>query len=184
MDRENKIKGKTKEEIDGLRKTVARLEGRFEPQLTILFEQNKAPYKELYQNDTWQFRVGIISPNPISNAELIVNKLYVDGVHHDGIHLRPRHDRNERGTKRVALTAFKPEFWDVVSTPHWGIMLSNIPPLGDIRFMPGNYEFELMASGGDSPPTTAIVNMEINSEYEISRFEVRDGRLSDLFIRN
>ena len=163
---------------------IGELEKRFQPKLEIRFIPKEKPYEELHEDDCWQFRVAVVSPEPIPNVELIVNRLTVEGQHYDGVHLRPRHDQSEKGIKRVALTAFKPEYWNVLSTPHWGIVLNSIPihAYGDIRFFGGAYEFELMASGGDAPPATRIVRVEISEKCEVVRFEVGDGRLSETFI--
>lgn len=180
------LRGQVETLVSELASTAGRLddlEKRLEPTLEIVFKPDTPPYEELVGYDYRQFRVAVVSPVVVNNAELIVNNLRVENRNYSGLHLSPRNDRNKQGTKRVALTVFKPEFWNVVSTPHWGIVLDVIPPLGEIKFFPGSYEFELMASGGESPPVTKIVNMEVDEDYTV-RFKVSDGRLSEDFLGN
>jgi hypothetical protein len=169
-------------EIQKLSKEIAHLNARFEPYLTFMFEGNKEPYKQFFQaSNLTQSRVCVRSPVSVSDVELVANRVEIDGVTHDGIHLRPRHDRNERGTKRVALKPFKEDAWDVVTDHHPGVVLSSIAALGVMSFSDGAYEFELMVTGGDSFPATKIVKLQVLNSSVVS-FDVRNGRLSDLTI--
>ena len=90
------------------------------------------------------------------------------------------HDRNRDGTKRVALKADKEDYWDLVSTHITGVLLNCIGPFEQI-LRPGDYEFELMASGGDRPVATKIVKLRVHKDNTIS-LEVRDGRLTSSVI--
>jgi hypothetical protein len=157
------------------------LQKRFEPSLTMTFEPEKEACKQFFpRREVTQYRVCITSPVALKDAELVANKVTIGSLTHDGLHLRPRHDRQEQGTKRVALKPFKTEAWDVVSdhSPH-GVALTCIKALGLMPFDDGLHEFELMATGGDSFPATKIVNMEVR-DGRLVRFDVNDGRLSDL----
>lgn len=157
------------------------LQKRFESSLTMTFEPEKEACKQFFpRREITQYRVCITSPVALKDAELVANKVTIGGLTHDGLHLRPRHDREERGTKRVILKPFKPEAWDVISehSPH-GVALTCIKALGLMPFDDGLHEFELMATGGDSFPATKIVNMEVR-DGRLVRFDVNDGRLSDL----
>lgn len=166
---------------------IVALEERFRPILTIIFKPNQAPFQQVYpgrQGQVTQYRVCVVSPNPITDVELVVNKLEIGGVDHSGYHLRPRHERDSKrgGTKRVALKPFKEDAWDVVSThPNDGVILSTISALGLIIIPPGKYEFELMASGGNNPPATRIATLEVRADNSLS-FDIREGRLSELLI--
>ena len=91
-----------------------------------------------------------MSDREVERATLVANKATLDGTLHSNLHLRPMHDRNERGTKRVRLSASKMEYWDVVSQDSESVYLTHIEPIGIAPFPIGKYEFELMARVG--PP--------------------------------
>jgi hypothetical protein len=93
--------------------------------------------------------------------------------------LRPRHERDERGTKRVALKPFRSDAWDVVADHHPGVALTPIRSLGPMVFSDGVHEFELMVMGGNSFPATKLVKMEV-CESRVKSFDVQDGRLTEL----
>lgn len=172
------------------RARIAVLEEQLRPNLLIDYrpEENE-PFVQVEPHNT-QYRVGIKSPAIISNAELVVNHLKVgEWPALINIHLRPMHDRDRSsGTKRVALKANKEEYWDLISSvpapPHpRGVVYLNCLPSfagGSLELRPGDYEFELMATGGERPPKTKIVTLKVDDNYAVTQLDIRDGRLSSL----
>jgi hypothetical protein len=136
-----------------------------------------------------QYRVSVRSTVPTADAELVVNHIKIPQLATTlfDMHLRPMHDRDHKsGTKRVALKATREKFWDlacVFDAPPQGrctVLLTCIPALGVIELIPGDYEFELMATGGDRPEATKIVALKVGDNYRIDIMDIRDGRLSSL----
>lgn len=63
-----------------------------------------------------QYRISIRSPVPTTDVELVANRVKTgnyEGL--SNLHLRPMHDRNSEGTKRIAVKADKEAWWDLVS---------------------------------------------------------------------
>lgn len=172
------------------RARITALEEQLQPNLLIDYrpEENE-PFVQVEAHNT-QYRVGVKSPAPISNSELVVNHLKVGGFPAlFNIHLRPMHDRDRiSGTKRVSLKTDKEEYWDLISAepapPHpRGVVYLNCLPSfvgGTFEIPPGDYEFELMATGGERPPQTKIVTLRVDENYTVARLDIRDGKLSSL----
>lgn len=172
------------------RDRIAALEEQLQPNLLIDYrpEENE-PFIQVEPHNT-QYRVGVKSPASISNVELVVNHLKVGGFPSlVNIHLRPMHERDRiNGTKRIALKTGKEEYWDLISTqpspPHpRGVVYLNCLPSfagGNFEIIPGDYEFELMATGGERPPQTKIVTLKIDNNYAVSCLDIRAGRLSSI----
>jgi hypothetical protein len=166
---------------------IAALEERMRPNLLIGYrpEENE-PFVQFDEHWT-QYRVGVKSPVPIPNVELVVNHLKVGRLPVlFNIHLRPMHERDHvSGTKRVAVKTDKEEYWDLISVqsapPHpRGVVYLNCLPSfagGSLEITPGDYEFELMATGGERPPQTKIVSFKVDNNYTVARLYIRDGRL-------
>jgi hypothetical protein len=96
------------------------------------------------------------------------------------------HDRDTTsGTKRVKLHAKKENSWDLITKFEAEAMesrrpvvsLNCIPSLGSFDLEPGYYEFELMATGDNSPEATKIVRLTIRNDGNVT-LDLRDGRLS------
>jgi hypothetical protein len=172
------------------RARIVALEEQLQPNLLIDYrpEENE-PFVQVEPHNT-QYRVGVKSPAPISNAELVANHLKVGELPAlINIHLRPMHERDPiNGTKRVALKTDKEEYWDLISTqpapPHpRGVVYLNCLPSfagGSLEIPPGDYEFELMATGGERPPQTKIVTLKVDNNYAVTCLDIRAGRLSSL----
>jgi hypothetical protein len=114
----------------------------------------------------------------MSALHLVVNDLKIPGLPalHD-LHLRPMHDRDPRGTKRVNLQPFKEKHWDVISEEfspsRQRVILNCLLPAGGIELPFGNYEFELMISGGKNPPATKTAVITVFKDRNVS-FDVKD----------
>ena len=134
-------------------------------------------YYEATEDQVIQYRVTVTSPSSLDDVELVANRVTAGGVTHSNLHLRPMHDRRSEGTKRVRVKAQKPEAWDVISVDKDAVYLNHIEPIGILIFEPDVYEFELMATGGDKPPSTKVAHLEVGERGAI-KFGIRDGRLS------
>lgn len=159
------------------------LEKRLEPRFSIRFEPYTYPFMQYFKRrEITQYRVCVKSPVAVRDAELVVNRVRLNGTQYNDVHLRPMHDRQEGGTKRVKLSPFKEAAWDVVSEHSpGGVVLNCIAALGWMVFEDGEHEFELMVTGGDSLPATKVVKMLIRDRQIVS-FELNDGRLTELII--
>jgi len=147
--------------------------------LRLVYEPEEGhPFVQSYPGGPTVYRIGVISDREVERATLVANEVTLDGVLHSNVHLRPMHDRDERGTKRVRLSASKMEYWDIVSQDAQGVYLTHIEPIGITAFGIGMNKFELMASSGDAPPVTKIVTMEVGKDNTVSSFRIRDGRIS------
>jgi hypothetical protein len=156
------------EEVNALDETVWQLLDRLHPNLQIDYEPVTGhPFIDTYNNGTVvQHRVTITSPNALNDVELVANKVRTaSGEIHSNLHLRPMHDRRPEGTKRVRLKAEKPEAWDVICIADDAVLLNHIAPVGVVEFGPGIHEFELMATGGDRPPKTKTVRLEVKEDH-------------------
>jgi len=161
---------------------IVALEDKLCPNLNIVFERDSDEFVQKYpayrDRSVTQYRICVFSPGRIEDAELVVNKLSMAGITYNEIHLRPMGERNARGTRRVGLKPFKAHAWDFISTFSDGeVVLNHLPRSQQIMFPVGVYEFELMASGGDRPPATKIVTLEVREDKTVD-FGIRDGRLS------
>lgn len=149
------------------------------PRLNIIFKPRTTPFEQTYDGVT-QYRVVVVSPTAIPDAELVAN--FVGAQCESGLHLRERHDRHE--ARRVGLKVFRAGVWDVVSAhpnAEGGIIviLNHITDIPQIVFPVGLHEFELMASGGDNPPQTKLVSLNVQADSV--GFKVTEGRLSESY---
>jgi len=160
---------------------ITALEDKLCPNLKIVFEPDDDEFRQVYPaqgGKVTQYRVRGHSAGRVEDAELVVNKLRIGHITHNEIHLRPMSERNASGTRRVGLKPFKEHAWDFISVFSGGeIILNHLPRAEQIVFPVGAYEFELMASGGDRPPATKIVMLEVREDKTV-HFDTRDGRLS------
>lgn len=163
------------------RKKIGDLESKLrtfrEPNLVIEYRPEEGePFVQQF-NDITQYRISVRSPVPIPDAELQVNHIKIgDAPALSKLHLRPMHDRNPNGTKRVALKSDKEDHWDLISAHISGVRLTCIGSFEQI-LPPGDYVFELMASGGDRPPITKIVKLQVHKDNTVT-LTVHDGQLS------
>jgi len=179
--------------IHELSRRVNELEARSQPILKIEYRPEEGEPFVHCEEALTQYRVSVWSPAAVSDVELVVNHLKVGElpVLFDW-HLRPMHDRDTAsGTKRVAVKAGREKHWDLVCAKKAAgyrdrnrVYLTCIAALagGSIELPPGDYEFELMATGGQRPDATKVVNLSIAEDYTIARLSLRDGRLSETFI--
>ncbi len=125
----------------------------------------------------------------MTGVELVVNHLKIeDYPPFLNLHSRPMHDRDTtQGTKRIKLHGRKENYWDLITKFEGHAMqngiavvsLNCIPSLGRYALAPGYYEFELMATGDNSPETTKIVRLTVRNDGGVA-LDLRDGRLSNL----
>jgi hypothetical protein len=167
------------ERVELLEASNQELQERLRPNLSIIHGGEVAPYVQCFDSGVKQYRVGIVSPVPVTDAELVANEIRIRDRFESGLHLRERHDRSE--ARRVALKPHKEAFMDVVSVHPLSngtidVLLNHTTRVEQIRFPKGHYEFELMISGGLNPPATKIAYLEVSEKYII--FKLRDGRLT------
>jgi len=168
---------------------------RLQPDLRIIFDPNFSPHFVQDYDGVKQIRVAGISTLPLSDAELTANEVrlvevelvgideepeppFVERVH-SKLYLRPMHDRNAQGTRRVKMRANEFEYWDLLSVSENGeVFLNHIESIQGRRLAPGMHEFELVLSGGERPSATQIVSLVV-SDDGISEIALCDGRLRD-----
>lgn len=177
-----------REELEKLEEQIWSLEDQFQPELHIDYRPDEGePFVHREQGIT-QYRVSVRSPIAVPDVELVVNHLKVgDSAALFDRHLRPMNDRDtESGTKRIGLKARREKHWDLVcfhEAPRQGrnlVYLTFIPALGGVELPPGEYQFELMATGGDRPDATSIVTITVAEDHTIAALTVSPGRLSPL----
>jgi hypothetical protein len=117
------------EGVKRLEASKLELEERFLPELTIVHLENGEHFFQDY-NGVKQFRVAAVSTASMNDAEMVANFVVLtDGVlnlRYSRLHMRPMHDRNERGTRRVIMKPFEYEYWDVISEDSGHVWLNHI----------------------------------------------------------
>jgi hypothetical protein len=174
-----------REKVEELEEQVWLLGDRLYPNLQIDYRPDEEEPFVQAGNRVTQYRLSVKSPEFISDAELVVNHLKVSSLPRlFDVHLRPMHDRDlVSGTKRVALPADREKYCDLISwfsgEPYGipAVLLNCIPALGTIQIPTGDYEFEVMATGGNRPKATKIINLTVAADGAAT-LAVRDGRLS------
>lgn len=169
--------------IKELESAKSELEARFLPELSLAYKRDEEHYIQEYANGVKQYRVAAVSTVAMNDAELVANYAVLsDGilnVRHSRLHMRPMHDRNERGTRRVIMKPFEYEFWDIVSEGSGHVWLSHIEAIGESWLAPGKHEIELRITGGQKPAASGIVKIVVSPDNKVAEFSVTPGRLSD-----
>ena len=188
------LERKRQEDVNELEERLWAALDRLQSNLRIVFEPNSRPHFVQVYGDVKQIRVAGISPSPLVDAELIANEVRLIEVElvgineepeprfeeqvHSKLYLRPMHDRNTNGTRRVKMRANELEYWDLLSVSENGeVFLNHIASIQGRRLAPGRHEFELVLSGGERPSATQIVSLVV-SDRDVSEITLRDGRLN------
>jgi hypothetical protein len=125
------------------------LEEQLSPNLKIHFEPD---HPDIFSDGLKQYRIQVFSRADSRKVELEVNELKLSGIAYSEIHLRPLEERNETGTKRVAITPKRGRTWDFITVfPDGTVVLNHIPRPQQLIFEIGSYKFELMASSPECP---------------------------------
>jgi len=172
-----------REEVEALEDRIWELLDSQQPILAIDYRPEEgAPFVQT-GGGTAQYRVSVRCPVVVPDVELVVNHLKLPDLPPlFDLHLRPMGE--SRVTKRVALKASKEMFWDLICIFEFPqgsdlVHLTYTPAsLSELEFRPGEYVFELMATGGERPGVTKIVNLTVDTNHKVTSLELRDGRLS------
>lgn len=188
------LERKHQEDVNELEERLWAALDRLQPNLRIVFDPNSSPHFVQDYGEVKQIRVAGISSSPLVDAELIANQVrlvevelvgideepeppFVEQVH-SKLYLRPMHDRNAEGTRRVKMRANELEYWDFLSVSESGeVFLNHIESVQGRRLAPGVHEFELVLSGGERPSVTQIVSLVV-SDHDVTEIALRDGRLN------